>query len=237
MGRALRGRQRGGRCRPRPPARRRDGNNIKGGSWRLREHQALTQPLAQLNGPPESPHKQRRQPDLGARPQTRLSMSRRRFSMSTDTCAHGSTVRGHIRWTTIRNPPIGPAAPGGPPASRCRSGSGSSEPAEVLERAGVRQGTPTGLVAADAMEPPRRCRQAHDEAHPPRPSEAVVRPARLGRYEPSGSRTKYSTERPVSATAVSLNQVGVPYQRTSAVVLQWCSARWVNQSTSTRFQG
>lgn len=34
--------------------------NIKGGSWRLREHQALTQPLAQLNDPPESPPKRRR---------------------------------------------------------------------------------------------------------------------------------------------------------------------------------
>jgi DNA replication protein DnaC len=29
--------------------------NIKGPSWRLREHQALTQPLAQLNDPPERP--------------------------------------------------------------------------------------------------------------------------------------------------------------------------------------
>lgn len=34
--------------------------NIKGGSWRLREHQALTQPLAQLNDPPESQPKRRR---------------------------------------------------------------------------------------------------------------------------------------------------------------------------------
>ncbi len=34
--------------------------NIKGNSWRLREHQALTQPLAQLNDPPESPPKRRR---------------------------------------------------------------------------------------------------------------------------------------------------------------------------------
>ncbi len=29
--------------------------NIKGGSWRLREHQALTQPLSQLNDPPDRP--------------------------------------------------------------------------------------------------------------------------------------------------------------------------------------
>ncbi len=36
--------------------------NIKGGSWRLREHQALTQPLAQLNDPPEPPPRRRRQP-------------------------------------------------------------------------------------------------------------------------------------------------------------------------------
>ena len=34
--------------------------NIKGGSWRLREHQALTQPLSQLNDPPDSPPKRRR---------------------------------------------------------------------------------------------------------------------------------------------------------------------------------
>ena len=34
--------------------------NIKGGSWRLREHQALTQPLAQLNDPPERPSRKRR---------------------------------------------------------------------------------------------------------------------------------------------------------------------------------
>ncbi len=34
--------------------------NIKGGSWRLREHQALTQSLSQLNDPPESPPKRRR---------------------------------------------------------------------------------------------------------------------------------------------------------------------------------
>ncbi|HVF15182.1 MAG TPA: ATP-binding protein [Acidimicrobiales bacterium] len=34
--------------------------NIKGGSWRLREHQALTQPLAQLNDPPETPSRRRR---------------------------------------------------------------------------------------------------------------------------------------------------------------------------------
>jgi DNA replication protein DnaC len=34
--------------------------NIKGPSWRLREHQALTQPLAQLNDPPEPPTKKRR---------------------------------------------------------------------------------------------------------------------------------------------------------------------------------
>jgi DNA replication protein DnaC len=34
--------------------------NIKGPSWRLREHQALTQPLAQLNDPPEPPSRKRR---------------------------------------------------------------------------------------------------------------------------------------------------------------------------------
>ena len=34
--------------------------NIKGGSWRLREHQALTQPLSQLIDPPESPPRRRR---------------------------------------------------------------------------------------------------------------------------------------------------------------------------------
>jgi DNA replication protein DnaC len=34
--------------------------NIKGSSWRLREHQALTQPLAQLNNPPEQPPTKRR---------------------------------------------------------------------------------------------------------------------------------------------------------------------------------
>jgi DNA replication protein DnaC len=34
--------------------------NIKGPSWRLREHQALTQPLAQLNDPPEPPSHKRR---------------------------------------------------------------------------------------------------------------------------------------------------------------------------------
>jgi len=34
--------------------------NIKGGSWRLREHQALTQPLAQLNDPPEQKPRRRR---------------------------------------------------------------------------------------------------------------------------------------------------------------------------------
>lgn len=34
--------------------------NIKGGSWRLREHQALTQPLAQLNDAPERPSRKRR---------------------------------------------------------------------------------------------------------------------------------------------------------------------------------
>jgi len=34
--------------------------NIKGGSWRLREHQALTQPLAQLNDAPERPLRKRR---------------------------------------------------------------------------------------------------------------------------------------------------------------------------------
>jgi DNA replication protein DnaC len=34
--------------------------NIKGGSWRLREHQALTQPLAQLNDAPEPPSRKRR---------------------------------------------------------------------------------------------------------------------------------------------------------------------------------
>lgn len=34
--------------------------NIKGPSWRLREHQALTQPLAQLNNPPEPPPTKRR---------------------------------------------------------------------------------------------------------------------------------------------------------------------------------
>jgi DNA replication protein DnaC len=34
--------------------------NIKGPSWRLREHQALTQPLAQLNNPPEPPLTKRR---------------------------------------------------------------------------------------------------------------------------------------------------------------------------------
>lgn len=34
--------------------------NIKGSSWRLREHQALTQPLAQLNDPPEPPTTRRR---------------------------------------------------------------------------------------------------------------------------------------------------------------------------------
>lgn len=34
--------------------------NIKGPSWRLREHQALTQPLAQLNDPPEQPPRRRR---------------------------------------------------------------------------------------------------------------------------------------------------------------------------------
>ena len=35
--------------------------NIKGGSWRLREHQALTtQPLSQLNDPPERPSRRRR---------------------------------------------------------------------------------------------------------------------------------------------------------------------------------
>ncbi len=35
--------------------------NIKGGSWRLREHHALTtQPLAQLNDPPERPSRRRR---------------------------------------------------------------------------------------------------------------------------------------------------------------------------------
>lgn len=34
--------------------------NIKGSSWRLREHQALTQPLAELNNPPEPPPRRRR---------------------------------------------------------------------------------------------------------------------------------------------------------------------------------
>ena len=34
--------------------------NIKGGSWRLREHQALTEPLPQLNDPPERPARRRR---------------------------------------------------------------------------------------------------------------------------------------------------------------------------------
>ena len=35
--------------------------NIKGGSWRLRGHQALTtQPLSQLNDPPERPSRRRR---------------------------------------------------------------------------------------------------------------------------------------------------------------------------------
>ncbi len=33
--------------------------NIKGASWRLREHQALTQPLSQLNDPPEKPPRRR----------------------------------------------------------------------------------------------------------------------------------------------------------------------------------
>ncbi|MDP9454106.1 MAG: IS21-like element helper ATPase IstB [Actinomycetota bacterium] len=33
--------------------------NIKGPSWRLREHQALTQPLSQLNDPPERPPRRR----------------------------------------------------------------------------------------------------------------------------------------------------------------------------------
>ena len=34
--------------------------NIKGGSWRLREHQALTQPLAHVNDAPERPSRKRR---------------------------------------------------------------------------------------------------------------------------------------------------------------------------------
>ena len=34
--------------------------NIKGPSWRLREHQALTQPLAQLAEPPDTPPGRRR---------------------------------------------------------------------------------------------------------------------------------------------------------------------------------
>ncbi len=34
--------------------------NIKGPSWRLREHQALTQPLVQANDPPEQPNRRRR---------------------------------------------------------------------------------------------------------------------------------------------------------------------------------
>ena len=34
--------------------------NIKGPSWRLREHQALTQPLAQLIDAPEHPTRRRR---------------------------------------------------------------------------------------------------------------------------------------------------------------------------------
>jgi DNA replication protein DnaC len=34
--------------------------NIKGGSWRLREHEALTKPLTDLTDPPEQPPKRRR---------------------------------------------------------------------------------------------------------------------------------------------------------------------------------
>ncbi len=33
--------------------------NIKGPSWRLREHQALTQPIGDLNDPPDKDRKRR----------------------------------------------------------------------------------------------------------------------------------------------------------------------------------
>jgi hypothetical protein len=55
--------------------------NIKEGSWRLREHQALTQPLAQLNDPPERPSLTS---PVGARPQARLSVSADRSAFGPD---------------------------------------------------------------------------------------------------------------------------------------------------------
>jgi hypothetical protein len=60
--------------------------NIKGGSWRLREHQALTQPLAQLNDPPESPPKRRRYPHPWRTTSTAtFDEQKARISVSTDT--------------------------------------------------------------------------------------------------------------------------------------------------------
>jgi hypothetical protein len=59
--------------------------NIKGPSWRLREHQALTQPLAQLNDPPEPPSRTRRSPHPGAHPRTAtFDEQKARRSMSAD---------------------------------------------------------------------------------------------------------------------------------------------------------
>ncbi len=52
--------------------------NIKGSSWRLREHQALTQPSPSLTTPPSRHRADVANLTLGARPRPRLSMSRKR---------------------------------------------------------------------------------------------------------------------------------------------------------------